>query len=138
MAATSGKVIDLLDADGRTAIVQEGESCNVSGQLKNGADDVIKASLLSLVLTLYDESSSAVINSRDAQDVLDAAGGSVSAGGLITMALDPADNPIAGSAPAGSTEPHILRFKWTWHDGTSTRTGIQEFRLQAEKLASPA
>ena len=137
MSTSTGKIIDLVDAAGDVPAVQEGESCNITGTFQNGDDAVAKASLVTVTLTLYDELTSAVINSRNDQDILDDNGGSITAAGVLTLKLQAADNCVCGSIAAGRTESHIARVKFTWTDGELTRTGIQEFRLHVEKLATP-
>jgi len=133
----NAKIITLLDADDNRPAVQEGESANVTGSFQNGDDAIAKAAILSVTFTLYDEATAAVINGRDGQDILDANGGSITAAGVLTLKLQPADNCVVGSIAAGRLEPHIGRVKWTWTDGLLTRTGIQEFRIYVEKLATP-
>lgn len=137
MSTSTGKIIDLLDADGHAPAVQEGESCDITGTFQNGDTAIAKSALGTVTLTLYDERTSEVINSRNDQDILDANGGSITDAGVLTLKLQADDNVVCGSIAAGRTEPHIARIKFTWTDGELTRTGIQEFRLRVEKLATP-
>jgi hypothetical protein len=70
------------------------------------------ASLSSLTLTLYDQRTDTIINSRDAQDVLNVNGVTVDANGLLTWTVLPADNPIVTRGTAEET--HVALFEWTF------------------------
>ena len=135
----------LTNADGDEGIVQQGESCNITGQLDNGSGSINKAALATLTLLLYDQASGYIINSwKGASDsvgknILDANGCSVDSGGAITIELNAADNPIVGtSLGVGGRETHVARVEWTWSDGNTTRTGREELLFWVEKIASPA
>jgi len=128
----------LPDQDGYLGVVHEGESVNITGQLLFGDTEVAKSSLLSLTLTLYDKDTQAVINSRDGQDILDANGSSVDSTCNVTIELNPADSVIVGSSAAGRREKHVARLTWTWDDGDTTRTGIDERWFWVEKLRTPS
>ena len=87
---------------------------------ENG-DLLVAASLTTLVLTLYDRATDAIINSRDEQSVLNANGGTIYSslqtdadGNEYNFAWnsEPADSPIV---TAGSeTEMHVALFEWTY------------------------
>ena len=134
MTAIAGGMIDGLDFNGKILSIQEGESCDLTGAFKNAETAIAKAALLTVAATLYDESTGTVINTRNAQDILDANGGSVDDSGNLTLRLDPADNVLVGSPAVGSYERHVLRIAWTWNDGVATRTGIQQIRLYVESI----
>ena len=129
----------LKDAADKSVNVQAGESADVVATF-HGLDGVaiVKASIISLTATLYDQATSAVINSRNAQSVLDANQGAVASDGTLTMRLTPSDAVIVGTVAVGDTEEHVLRLTWTWNDGVSVRTGIDEWTLSVEKMATPA
>lgn len=128
----------LKDSSDKVVPVQAGESCNVVATF-HGLDGVAitKASLLSLTATIYDEATSAVVNSRNAQSVLDTNDGTVASDGTLTLRLGPSDAAIVGSVSVGDTERHVLRLTWTWSDGVATRTGIDEWVILVEKMATP-
>lgn len=131
----------LRDAAGKAVRVQQGESCDVVVTFKDMSGAAIaKASLLSLVATLYDESTSEIINSRNATSVLDANGGTVASDGTLTLRLQPADATIVASSSVavGEAETHVLRIDWTWSDGVLTRTGREEWSILVERIASPS
>jgi len=100
--------------------VQEATTATYTATLKDDAGVVIpSADLTTLTLTLYNEKTDAVINSRTAQDVLGVNGGTVHAtSGLLTQVFAPADNPIIDTAlEHGRTEVHIAQFDFTWNAG---------------------
>ena len=127
---------NLQTAKGRIVNVLEGASADVVITFSDAAGNAIaKANLATLKATLYDVESNSVINSRDDQSVLDANDGVVATDGTLTLRLQPEDHVIVtADLPAGSTESHVLRLTWTWSDGVRTRTGIQEWQYQVEKL----
>lgn len=126
----------LVDSDGSPISFDAGESGNVFAAAYNAANPPVqltKAQLLTLTVTLFDRSTRAVINSRNAQNIIDANGGTVATDGAITFRLQPLDNVMVGS---GDSEEHVTRFTWTWNDGSATRTGIKEYAFRVNKLAS--
>lgn len=126
----------LKTSDGATLVIDEGESCNVTAVPKDMAGAAIaKANLATLTATLVDENTGDVINSRDAQSVLDANGGTVASDGTLTLRLQPADSAIVTTGDAGTIEGHILRLTWTWSDGVMTRTGVQEWGIKVQRKA---
>ena len=68
------------------------------------------SSLDSLTLTLWEESTEDIINSRDASDV-----SASLTGGVLSLALATADNAIVTSK---LTERHVALFEWTYDSGT--------------------
>lgn len=117
----------LRDTSGLAVIVQEGESCNVVTTFLDLAGAAIaKAAIITLTVTLYDYLTSTVINSRNAQTVLDANNGAVASNGTLTLRLGPLDNVIVGTPASGAKEIHCCIFKWTFNDGVATRTGESE------------
>jgi hypothetical protein len=124
----------LLTTARKAVIVDEGESCNVTVTFQDMAGDaIVKASLLSLTATLYDEATESIINSRNAQSVLDANGGTVASDGTLTLRLQPLDAVIVGTLDAGEIEAHVLLIGWTWSDGVLTRTGKETREIGVRK-----
>ena len=99
-------------------------------------ETVIAASnLLTLTLTLYDVIAGSVINGRSAQNVLGANGGTVEAS-AVRIRLQPLDNPIVSATLAvGGVEWHVARLTYTWNDGVTTRTGIEEVRFGVRRVS---
>lgn len=92
------------------------------------------ASLLTLTLSLYvikADGSIQVVNSRNVQNVLNANGVVVTAGGLLTWSYVAADTTLVESVPF---ERHIAIFAWT----ASGVQGKKEVVLVVQKLARTA
>ena len=64
----------LKNAAGEYVTVEAGESCNLTGTIKGTEGNTI-TSVTTLTLTLFDEETGAIINSRDKQNVNGANGG---------------------------------------------------------------
>ena len=125
-----------MDENGEALIVQEGESCNVvCAFIDMSGVAILKASLISLTVSLWNLNTTLRINNRKDQSVLDVNNGVVATDGALTLRLGSLDNIIAGTLSAGEIETHVLEFTWTWNDGVAVRTGKSEpLWLQVEKL----
>ena len=124
----------LLTAARKAVIVNEGESCNVAIEFQDMYKAaIVKASLLTLAATLYDETTKAIINGRNAQSVLDVNGGTVASNGALTLRLQPLDAVVVGSVDTGEMEAHVLLIEWTYSDGVLTRTGIKDVEIKVRK-----
>ena len=95
------------------------------------------AQLTTLTLTLYNadvaEPSPAtgnIINSRNAQNVLNVNNVTVDSGGNVAWSVQDVDNIIVDQTKA--TELHIARFDFTY--GTPVKPGRHEVRLRVENL----
>ena len=130
--------VTLMDSDGERVEVDEGESCDIIAtfiDLESATLD--EASLATITCTLINAADGAVINSRQDQDIKDANNSTVTAGGVLTLRLQPADNVIVDAAlTAGDTESHYLTVTWTWNDGVTTRTGKQEWEILVRKMTA--
>ncbi len=115
----------LKNSAGDYVTINSGESCNLSGTLKDTAGATI-TSISTLKLTLFDESSGAIINSRKNQNVNGANGGTFSSG-TFTIELDGSDTTAVGDIEDTKTQNRIARIQWSYSDGDSTRTNEQEF-----------
>lgn len=124
---------------GKVEPVQAGESSDVVVTFHDmDGDAIVKASLATLTVTLYDRTTLAVINSRSAQSVKDTNNGTVATDGTLTLRLGASDNVIVGTSVAvGALEEHVVRLQWTWSDGVETRNGFDEWVMQVEKVATP-
>lgn len=95
----------------------ERTSSQYTAQLLDELGGAVPASSLStLVLTLYDRVTNAIINSRNQQNVLNTNGVTIDASGNITWSITPADNVILNDALA--VEMHVALFEATWAGGT--------------------
>ena len=134
-------VIQMLrDSKNAPAVVQSGESCNVVVTFQDLTGvTIVKASLITLTVTQFEQKTAAIINSRNNQSILDANGGSVANDGTLTLRLQPLDSVIAHTnTNVETSEVHVLRFDFTWSDGVSTRTGRENRGLSVERQAAPA
>jgi hypothetical protein len=102
----------ILDADGVTPLAS--------------ADSV----LLTFTVTLYEERTGTILNSRTAQSVKGVNGGVVSSDGSFTLRLDAADMACLTNA---SAERHIACFEWTW--GSPVKTGHHEIAFTVVNLS---
>lgn len=134
MVVYADRIVDLLDTDGRNAVIQAGESSTIEGSLKDGEDAIEKTLLTSFKLTLFDEATGSIINSRNDQSVLDENGGLVDSNGNFNIVLGTLDNVIVGSPAVGELEAHIARLTWEWTSLAVQRKGIQQFRFHVEKI----
>ena len=73
------------------------------------------AVLTTVQLTLFDNASKAIINSRDGQDVRNANNVVISSGGVVTWTIQALDNIILDDTL--DTELHIALFEWTYSSG---------------------
>jgi len=127
-------VTRLKDSNDDYITIQEGESCNLKGTLKDTGGDTI-SSPATLTLTLYDESTGVIVNSRNEQNVLNLNGGSVTSGNYV-IELDSSDTQIVGSLTEGERQVRVARLSFTWNDGDGIRTGIEEFSFPIQRLKS--
>ena len=97
-----------------------------AGEPISGAD------LTTLTLTLYDQRSRAVINNRQAQDVLNDNDVTINTDGQLVWTMQRADNAIIGTPRPGVTETHIALFEWTWDAGT--KAGLHELLIEVKQI----
>jgi len=100
--------------------------------VKDENDAVIALSRIdSIVLTLYNVHTNAIINNRDSQNVLNANNVTVHAtSGLLTWDMQPADNVII--IDALKFETHRALFEWTYD---TNKTGKHEVELIVRNLS---
>ena len=92
------------------------------------------ASLATLTLTLYvikTDGTTGIVNSRNAQNVLNANNVTVNGNGAITWQLQVGDTTLVEVLPF---ERHIALFTWTWTSGTGRHEVI--FNVQNLVLVS--
>lgn len=102
--------------------------------LKDESGVVIPLSAVSsLTITLYDEDTGAIINSRDGQNALNANNVTLhSTSGLLSWIAQPADNAIVtATRVAGSVEKHKVLFKWTW---ATSKKGNHELQILVRQM----
>ena len=97
--------------------VQEDSSATWTGYIRDAAGVAIaSADIVALTITLYDKLTGAAINSRTAQDILNANNVTVHAtSGLITWEIQPLDNVIVGTTlKTNKSEEHVALIEGTY------------------------
>lgn len=90
------------------------------------------ASLESLTLTLTDERTNVVINSRASQNVLNANNVTVDANGVLIWSLQPEDNAIINTRlQMGEVESHFAVFKWKLLNG---KQGVHSLYIRVSRV----
>ena len=119
-----------------TVDVQERTSGAYEATLLDEDDAAIAAaSIDSITLTLIETRSGDVVNSRSAQSVLNANGGTMHAtSGLFRWEWEPEDTAILGSTPNSDIERHLATITVTWDSGTKQQH--REVLLRIKNLRS--
>jgi len=111
-------------------VVREGSTAKYTCTLQDENGTAIEPDDLdTLTLTLYNQADDTIINSRDGQDILNANGVTVAAGGALTWIMDPLDNVIVVATEPGWNEKHIALFEWTYNSG---KAGSYEVTIEVE------
>jgi hypothetical protein len=119
------------DFTGPDHVLAEGAGARLGFVVRDDAGVALPgASLTSCRLTLTDVATGAVINGRDAVDVLNAGPGTIDAEGNGVLLLAGADNAIVGHGPR---EDHEALLEWAWVGGASP--GKHRILLRVENLA---
>jgi len=97
----------------------------------NGID---AADLDTLTLTLSNLADGSIINSRNAQNVLNANNVTVDAEGNLVWSITPSDTVMVRTAvKIGYTEKHRALFRWTWDGGA--KAGSHEMVMLITNVA---
>lgn len=104
---------------GPTSALNEGTTGSYSCTLTDTAGAAISsASVSAITATLRDVETGAIVNNRDAQNVLNANGGTLAVGGVFTLILSAADT--AQSSTGRTLQARRLTLAVTYDDGTLT------------------
>lgn len=115
--------------------VDEGCTARYQTQFKDETGATIHA-LTTLTLTLYDDSTGTIINSRNQQNVLDQ-NNVVFSGNTLIWTLQPADNIIVTTGVrTNSYERHIALFEYTYDSGNKSGKHELEFSVRQLKKVS--
>jgi len=117
-------------------VVCELTTCTLTLPLTD-QDDVLvpKVQLSTVTLTLYPAGvPGTYINSRSAQTILDANGGTVATDGILTLVLGNLDNALVSQDSA--QEFHVVLIRYTWASGT--RHGAKEITYRVVNQAQLA
>ena len=112
--------------------ISEGSTARYACVLATVAGVAIDSGAVSAITaTLRDVQTDAVINSRDALSVLNANGGTLSAGGAFALILTPADN-IAATGNTRTLQARRLTLEVTYADGVITHEVTYYVRALAD------
>lgn len=110
--------------------IKERQTLTYTFVLKDEAGVVIPASALSAaVLTVYSAASEAIVNSREAQNVLNANNVTISELGVVTWTLQPSDVTMLNQALEEETHRCVFLFTWTASGNTRTHPHEVDFVL---------
>lgn len=114
--------------------VEEKTTARYKVILSDEAGAVIPLSdMTTITLTLYDDYTGTIINSRNAQNVKNTNNVTYTEAGLLTWTLQPNDNIIVSSdVRTNSYEKHIALFEFTWDSGA--KAGKHELEFQVRQL----
>jgi hypothetical protein len=121
-----------------TIEVNEKNSAFVEGDVVDEQGDAVTlASVTAFVVTIYDDASGDIINSRDAQSILNVNGGTFHATtGHFSFTFADLDNPIVAPTLArGARETHTALLDLRW--GTTGRY-VAEVRVRVRQLRNVA
>ncbi len=98
-------------------LTDEHETARYTSIVKDDVGVAIPAAdLTTLTLTLYQKSDrTTIINSRDAQNILNANNVTVDSSGNLVWLMQPADNIVSDQDL--DKESHIALFQYTWNSG---------------------
>ena len=111
--------------------VREGCTAKYTATIKDESGAALAAAALhTLTLTLYDQTSETILNSRNRQDVLNTNNVAIDASGVLTWTMQPADNAVLDATQ--KVERHVALFEWTWDSGA--KAGKYEVKIDVENL----
>lgn len=115
--------------------VDEGCTARYQTALKDETGTVI-GTLTAVTLTLYDDSTGTIINSRTDQNVLNQNNVTFS-GNTLAWTLQPADNIIVTTGVrTNSYEKHVALFEYTYDSGNKSGKHELEFSVRQLKKVS--
>ena len=125
-----------------TTTVFAGSTSVYTVQLEGPAAQVIaNTDFTAITLTLVDESTRSVINSRSDQDILDIGGGSIgdnnvviSPTALLTWTAQPLDNVIVDVTDTVNIEFHRAIFTFSFDIGSGAEVAIHEVRIPVRRV----
>lgn len=120
----------------RLFITREHGTARFTSVLKDDTDAVIPAAdLTSLTLTLYLKSdASQKINSRNAQNILNANNVTVDSSGNLVWSMQAADNVIVDQSL--EKEAHIALFEYSWNSGA--KQDSDQIEIQVRRVVNVA
>lgn len=117
---------------GTSEAITEGSTALYSCTLTDTAGTAISSGAVSAITaTLRDVQTDAVINSRDAQSVLNANGGTLASGGAFSLVLSATDN-IQAAGNTRALQARRLTLEVTYDDGAITHEVTYYVRALAD------
>lgn len=117
--------------------IKEGTTPEISAVLLDLNDVPIPGGVLTaLKLTHYQQYSLAIINSRNAQNVLQTNNVTVDSNGKMVWKMVVADTVILNDAL--DTEPHVAYFEFSYLDGADTKVGRLVIVIPVENILRDA
>ena len=115
-----------------TEVFAEGKTAKITAVIEdedgNGID---VANLGTVTLTLFNDRSRAIINSRNQADIKNTGGGTIDSSGNLTLVLSAADMAILNAS--NDAERHVAFIEWTYSSGT--KDGGHEIAFTVTNLA---
>ncbi len=111
----------------------EGKTAKITAVIEDEDENgVALANLTTVTLTLFEDRSKAIINSRNQTDIKNAGPGVISTtGGNLTLTLTPDDMAIL--VASNDAERHVAFIEWTYSSGT--KSGGHEIAFTVTNLA---
>lgn len=116
--------------------VRERSSGRYTTVLKDELGVVIPSgSFSTMTLTLYDVATNTILNSRTAQNVLNANDVTIDGSGNLVWAVQSADHAVVSTRPR-FIERHRAVFNYTWSSGTKRDWHAVEWAVEADPKVS--
>lgn len=108
-------------------VIPENSYASFTGQLVDEKDvGLLLSNLTTFRLTLYDNSTEVIINSKSSFNILNVGGATVDANGNFVFGLNSLDNVILGLS---NREVHVILLEWTYSAGTRANKHKVEFEV---------
>jgi hypothetical protein len=115
-------------------VVQETTGKYTATIVDEDGNGISSADITTAVMTLYDTQTEDIINTRDAQDILNANGVTIDTSGNLEWIWDPEDMPILHSVR--KPEVHTALIKITWDSGAKQLYHEVSFRVNKVRIIS--
>ncbi len=115
-----------------SAIFAEGKTAKITAVIKDeDGIGIDVANLDTVTLTLFNDRSKAIINSRNQSNIKNTGGGTIDSSGNLTLVLGAADMAIL--ATSNDAERHVAFIEWTYSAGA--KFGGHEIAFTVANLA---
>lgn len=115
-----------------TAVFAEGKTAKITAVIEDeDGTGIDVANLGTVTLTLFNDRSKAIINSRNQTDIKNAGPGTIDSSGNLTLTLTADDMAIL--VASNDAERHVAFIEWTYSSGT--KSGGFEIAFTVTNLA---